>query len=1546
MLALWIFAPLTLHAAPDSAGTEFYFAFQPNYGNLGTNRSLFLSISGKQDTQGTVTIPGLNFIQPFVVQANKVTTVAIPVAAMSLGEKTIAKLGVHVVAQNEITVYGANLAYASSDAFLAFPVDVLGLEYIAMSYTGLWYSTSPKYDFPSQIAVIGVFDNTTVTITPSVESRGRPAGIPFTASLNSGDTYQISGTKDADLTGTIITSSAPVAVMSGASMANVPIVKATADHLVEMMPPVSTWGKSFLSIPLATRMKGDNFRILASQDNTAVKINGAVVATLNRGKFYETVLTDRSQIETSAPTLVAQYSTSFQFDGVIDGAYNVNADPFMILIPPTEQFLRQYTFSAISGFSPNFVNIVAPSSSIISVTLDGTPVNSALFTTIGSSGFSGAQVQISTGAHVISSDAPLGIYVYGFGYANSYGYPGGMSFQPINQGGDSFAPNVKLNQVGDTIQGIATDSEDINANGLLDAGEDLNNNGIIDRRGNNVPNSNGIIDQDTGIFKVELEAGATNLKLDRLPFVPGALTAYFSISLLDPKLPGSGVLRVADGVGNLTKSPISLFGVPTLKDVRLIDTISTNTIDIDSSSYSKTPYSINVVGDRTVIEWRFDSFPADSFQDLGLDLVIKNPAAGEQRLISHKLELTYVDPNGKQVRTELDPQYARVLNSAFDSTITSDKSAYPANENVLLNVRVNNLSEYARTIDARIIVEDSQGILAKEVALLPTQSLTSGTIKEFANLAFNTGSILAGDYRAHLFLSENNRQVGESIATFKIQPTMTLNSKVTTDKASYSANERVAIKANIQSLSPNYIFSALTAKTSIVNDQGLILFTDAKTIPQLATNQTVELATNWNSAVFPKGAYTVKSDVFDGATLLSTTQSTFAIVGSTVKATGVTGTVSMLPSSIEFGSDGTITFSLANKGNEEIPNATVKLLIVDPDSTQVIKLLEPMKSIVVPAIGSLTGQVVLPTAGLTLKSYLVVMQLEQPGSVNSLASSSFAVKDTTPPIVIIVIPVKDTLYSSPVNLSIIAADNASGMERVEYQIYDGIWNSLPVADPAIGKYALSWQPAVADNGVRTVKFRGFDLAGNQSNPISVTFTVDTIPPVLTVSTLSDGSYTNKEVLNISGTVRDNSGVASLDVNCAVVSVAGDGSFSQALLLKNPDNTVEVKAIDMAGNKAVDSRTIHFDQKAPNLTIDAPADNSKTAISPIEVKGSVDETSTVTSKLNGIIQPVIMDGNRFSATVLPEPRWNTIEITATDLAGNTSSQKRSVLFDDQRPSLAITEPSQDIRTNKSSMTISGKVSDPYSAVGLTVAMDGVILTPPVVNDIFSQIVIFTDEKLYPITITASNEIGTQTIAQRNIIFDKTPPNMTIDPVCSPTNASSQIVKGTREDGAIVVVSCATATVGAVEYPTTTSWRMSLAGMQEGENRLQATATDLADNRTTANATILYVPKAPEVTISASPNQIWPPNKKLVPVVIAGNVATFGVDVRDVTVSVADEYGKYNLQGLKLGDTVLLEAWRDGNDMDGRVYTITAVVTDQAGNRTTKSTAVIVPHDMGK
>jgi len=69
-----VLAPATANAALDSAGTEFYLAFEDNYDNYGYRR---LFITSKVNTSGTITAPG--FSSSFTVTANIVTSVDVPV---------------------------------------------------------------------------------------------------------------------------------------------------------------------------------------------------------------------------------------------------------------------------------------------------------------------------------------------------------------------------------------------------------------------------------------------------------------------------------------------------------------------------------------------------------------------------------------------------------------------------------------------------------------------------------------------------------------------------------------------------------------------------------------------------------------------------------------------------------------------------------------------------------------------------------------------------------------------------------------------------------------------------------------------------------------------------------------------------------------------------------------------------------------------------------------------------------------------------------------------------------------------------------------------------------------------------------------------------------------------------------------------------------------------------------------------------------------------------------------------------------------------------
>ncbi|MBT1070300.1 hypothetical protein [Pelotalea chapellei] len=380
------------------------------------------------------------------------------------------------------------------------------------------------------------------------------------------------------------------------------------------------------------------------------------------------------------------------------------------------------------------------------------------------------------------------------------------------------------------------------------------------------------------------------------------------------------------------------------------------------------------------------------------------------------------------------------------------------------------------------------------------------------------------------------------------------------------------------------------------------------------------------------------------------------------------------------------------------------------------------------------------------------------GNVSAVKSASVVVTiappaDTIAPVVTFALPATATALSVPVS-SFSATDNVA---VTGYLI-------TPSATPPAAS-AASWAAAApasvtAIAGNNTFYAWAKDAAGNVSavKSASVVVTIppvaDTTLPTLTISSLANNSYTNKVTLNISGNASDAGGIKSVTVNGQPVILNPDGSFSHALTLVAGANTITTIATDNAANQQVDTRTITYDLNAPILAVSAPADNSNTIQSFITVTGTVSETSTVTvSTNNGSPQSAAITGNTYSATVNLIAGVNTIDITATDQAGNTSSAKRTVTYENSSSkfTLAVTSPAQDITTRNSSLTLKGTIIDASSNVRVRITMDGRSYSPTVVNGVFKQRLTFYRAKRYTIAVTARDESGNVSTVYRNVIY---------------------------------------------------------------------------------------------------------------------------------------------------------------------------------------------------
>lgn len=101
-----------------------------------------------------------------------------------------------------------------------------------------------------------------------------------------------------------------------------------------------------------------------------------------------------------------------------------------------------------------------------------------------------------------------------------------------------------------------------------------------------------------------------------------------------------------------------------------------------------------------------------------------------------------------------------------------------------------------------------------------------------------------------------------------------------------------------------------------------------------------------------------------------------------------------------------------------------------------------------------------------------------------------------------------------------------------------------------------------------------------------------------------------------------------------------------------------------------------------------------------------------------------------------------------------------------------------------------------------------------------------------------------------------------------------------------------------------------------------------------------------TLTATPNMLFPPNHKMVPVIVSASTSGGCGLVSCKVISVSsneplDSDGDFTITGDL---TLDLRSERLGTGT-GRVYTIAVQCTDSFGNSTTQNTTVTVPHDQG-
>ena len=448
----------------STKGTDFWLTFMQNSGV--PNTYLFFSA----DSGATVNVyQGTTLLNTLTIPANGNVPYQVMVlsAHQTNSDVVNVKKAIHVTSDKPIALSAFNTELMSTDAAMILPVQALGDRYYVPCYRHytLAGSTGTLLDWASQLAVVAHVDGTVIEITPKapvVKAGGglRPAGIPYTVTLNRGDVYQIqTDVVNDDLTGSLVrvvnsgAGCGGIAVFSGHQRSAVPNTSQfSRDHLIEQIPPTRTWGTTFVVPPIAYATKFI-VRVLSSEPNTAITFDGVSTTISNAGGFLEyTVAGNKTYtVDADKPVLVAQYAMTAN-DG-FDLVRGVG-DPFMIIVPPLEQRIDRFVFNSFvpptstnpavqDGWKNNlYVALVGDKTELGNVTIDGLTLTTiqgrAALPVVHSTIDATPQIQCVTirvpeGIHSVDASQGKGVIgvMYGLTTFDSYGFLAGSQFSNL-----------------------------------------------------------------------------------------------------------------------------------------------------------------------------------------------------------------------------------------------------------------------------------------------------------------------------------------------------------------------------------------------------------------------------------------------------------------------------------------------------------------------------------------------------------------------------------------------------------------------------------------------------------------------------------------------------------------------------------------------------------------------------------------------------------------------------------------------------------------------------------------------------------------------------------------------------------------------------------------------------------------------------------------------------------------------------------------------------------------------------------------------------------
>uniref|UniRef100_H2NYU0 Fc gamma binding protein n=1 Tax=Pongo abelii TaxID=9601 RepID=H2NYU0_PONAB len=407
---------LTQEASVDLKNTgreEFLTAFLQNYQLAYSKAYPHLLISSLSESPASVSILSQadNTSKKVTVRPGESVMVNISAKAEMIGSK-IFQHAVVIHSDYAISVQALNAKPDTAELTLLRPIQALGTEYFVLTPPGT--SARNVKEFAVVAGAAGA--SVSVTLKGSVTFNGKfyPAGDVLRVTLQPYNVAQLQSSMD--LSGSKVTASSPVAVLSGHSCAQ---KHTTCNHVVEQLLPTSAWGTHYVVPTLASQSRYDLAFVVASQATKLTYNHGGITGSrgLQAGDVVE------FEVRPSRPLyLSANVGIQVLLFGTGAIRNEVTYDPYLVLIPDVAAYCPAYVIKSVPG-SEGVALVVAQTKSISGLTIDGHAVGAKLtWEAVPGSEFSYAEVELGTADTIHTAEATTNFGLLTFGLAKAVGY--------------------------------------------------------------------------------------------------------------------------------------------------------------------------------------------------------------------------------------------------------------------------------------------------------------------------------------------------------------------------------------------------------------------------------------------------------------------------------------------------------------------------------------------------------------------------------------------------------------------------------------------------------------------------------------------------------------------------------------------------------------------------------------------------------------------------------------------------------------------------------------------------------------------------------------------------------------------------------------------------------------------------------------------------------------------------------------------------------------------------------------------------------------------